>query len=68
MTVSTDSEVTVPGVAEANADVGAEPPAVEDFDLDIRFAESGPIVEELMRPTDDGCGQTCESACMQTCP
>jgi FxLD family lantipeptide len=34
-----------------------------EFDLDITFVESGPVVEELMRLTDDNCGTTCESAC-----
>ncbi|SDP57506.1 hypothetical protein SAMN04487905_105283 [Actinopolyspora xinjiangensis] len=53
MTVSTDSEVPMPAVAETTTDGEAESPAVEDFDLDIRFSESGPIVEELIRPTDD---------------
>lgn len=64
MTVSTESEAAVPQEVPGTA-VGAvtEALAPEDFDLDIRFAESGPVVEELMRPTDDGCGSTCESAC-----
>ncbi len=34
-----------------------------DWDLDLSIAESGPVVEEMMRLTDDGCGSTCESAC-----
>ncbi|MGH4015930.1 MAG: FxLD family lanthipeptide [Pseudonocardiaceae bacterium] len=34
-----------------------------EFDLDVSLVESGPVVTELMRLTDDGCGQTCESAC-----
>ncbi|WP_179533854.1 FxLD family lanthipeptide [Actinopolyspora biskrensis] len=40
----------------------------EDSDLGIRFAESGPALEELVRPTDDGCGRTCESTCIRTSP
>jgi FxLD family lantipeptide len=34
-----------------------------DFDLDVRIIESGPVVPDLMRNTDDGCGSTCGSAC-----
>jgi FxLD family lantipeptide len=34
-----------------------------DFDLDISIVESGPMVADLMRSTDDGCGSTCQSAC-----
>ncbi|WP_034239512.1 FxLD family lanthipeptide [Saccharomonospora iraqiensis] len=69
MTLSTESESASPKQDhDTIADVAAESPAPEDFDLDIRFAESGPVVEELMRPTDDGCGSTCESACTPTCP
>lgn len=39
------------------------PAADSEFDLDVSIVESGPVVAELMRLTDDGCGQTCESAC-----
>jgi len=35
----------------------------EEFDLDISIVASGPVVAELMRSTDDGCGSTCQSAC-----
>lgn len=34
-----------------------------DFDLDISVVESGPVVADLMRNTDDNCGHTCETAC-----
>lgn len=34
-----------------------------DFDLDVRIVETGPVIAELMRSTDDNCGQTCETAC-----
>jgi FxLD family lantipeptide len=34
-----------------------------DFDLDVRIIESGPVVPDLTRSTDDGCGSTCGSAC-----
>ena len=37
--------------------------ASSEFDLDISIVESGPVVAELMRITDDNCGQTCQSAC-----
>lgn len=69
MTVLTESEIASPTeVHDTAAAEMDESPAPEDFDLDIRFAEYGPVAEELMRPTDDGCGQTCESACPRTCP
>ncbi|MGH3868022.1 MAG: FxLD family lanthipeptide [Pseudonocardiaceae bacterium] len=43
-------------------------PAVDsEFDLDVSIVESGPVVAELMRNTDDNCGNTCESACT-SCP
>ncbi|MGH8902521.1 MAG: FxLD family lanthipeptide [Egibacteraceae bacterium] len=38
-------------------------PADSEFDLDVSIVESGPVIAELMRSTDDGCGSTCESAC-----
>ncbi|MGH4015934.1 MAG: FxLD family lanthipeptide [Pseudonocardiaceae bacterium] len=34
------------------------PATVSEFDLDVSIVESGPVVTELMRLTDDGCGQT----------
>ena len=34
-----------------------------DFDLDISIIESGPVVADLMRSTDDNCGSTCGTAC-----
>lgn len=34
-----------------------------EFDLDIRIVESGPVIADLMRNTDDNCGATCQSAC-----
>ncbi|WP_241841609.1 FxLD family lanthipeptide [Pseudofrankia sp. BMG5.36] len=46
----------------------AAAPTVEaDFDLDVSIVESGPILDELMRLTDDNCGTTCQSACSTTC-
>ncbi|CRK57670.1 hypothetical protein [Alloactinosynnema sp. L-07] len=38
-----------------------------DWDLDITIVESGGVVDDLLRLTDDGCGATCESAC-NSCP
>lgn len=67
MTV-TDTELVSPDAVPDTAADGIEPFASDEFDLDIRFAESGPVLEELMRPTDDGCGKTCESACTPSCP
>ncbi|MGH3692821.1 MAG: FxLD family lanthipeptide [Pseudonocardiaceae bacterium] len=34
-----------------------------EFDLDVSIVESGPVIDDLMRLTDDGCGSTCETAC-----
>jgi FxLD family lantipeptide len=34
-----------------------------EWDLDVRIVESGPVIAELMRNTDDNCGTTCQSAC-----
>ncbi|MEV0188284.1 FxLD family lanthipeptide [Kitasatospora purpeofusca] len=34
-----------------------------DFELDITVVEHGPVIAELMSSTDDGCGETCASAC-----
>lgn len=34
-----------------------------DFDLDLSIVSSGPVVADLMRSTDDGCGSSCQSAC-----
>ena len=34
-----------------------------EFDLDVSIVTSGPVVADLMRNTDDNCGQTCQSAC-----
>lgn len=35
----------------------------EEFDLDIRLVESGPVIAELLRSTSDNCGSTNQSAC-----
>ncbi|MGI9001496.1 MAG: FxLD family lanthipeptide [Pseudonocardia sp.] len=51
MTVQTDAVTPQDGVPDA------------DFDLDIRIVESGPVIADLMRNTDDNCGSTCQSAC-----
>lgn len=55
MTVQADFAVA-PQVAE-----------LDDFDLDVRFAESGPALDVLVQLTGDNCGTTCESACV-SCP
>lgn len=38
-----------------------------EFDLDVSIVESSPVVAELMQATSDNCGQTCESACSDSC-
>ncbi|MGH8885339.1 MAG: FxLD family lanthipeptide [Egibacteraceae bacterium] len=43
--------------------VPGNPAADTEFDLDVSIVESGPVIDDLMRLTDDGCGSTCESAC-----
>jgi FxLD family lantipeptide len=48
---------------EAPAATAANP----EFDLDIKIVESGPVIDTMMRLTDDNCGATCESAC-NSCP
>lgn len=53
MTIHMDEMAVVPGA----------PVVDSEFDLDVSIVESGPVIDELMRLTDDGCGQTCESAC-----
>lgn len=53
VTIHMDETAVVPGA----------PVVDSEFDLDVSVVESGPVVDELMRLTDDGCGQTCESAC-----
>ena len=57
MTIQMDHMAVVPGT----------PAADSEFDLDVSIVESGPVVAELMRLTDDGCGSTCESACPASC-
>ena len=44
----------------------APAPAVTDadWDLDVSVVQSGPVIAELLRATDDGCGSTCASACV----
>ncbi|GIG67800.1 FxLD family lanthipeptide [Phytomonospora endophytica] len=39
-----------------------------NWDLDITIVESGPNADRLIHMTNDGCGQTCQSACSTTCP
>jgi FxLD family lantipeptide len=38
-------------------------PDVDEFDLDVSIVESGPVIDQLLNLTDDGCGATCQSAC-----
>ena len=34
-----------------------------DFDLDVSIVESGPVISDLLRSTDNGCNSTCATAC-----
>ena len=43
------------------------PTADTEFDLDVSIVEDGPVIDHLLRMTDDNCGKTCESACT-SCP
>lgn len=53
MTIHMDEMAVAPGTSVVDS----------EFDLDVSIVESGPVVDEMMRLTDDGCGRTCESAC-----
>ena len=57
MTIQMNSATQMDAVAPRNGAADA------DFDLDIRIVESGPVIADLMRNTDDNCGGTCQSAC-----
>ncbi|MFI1191624.1 FxLD family lanthipeptide [Streptomyces californicus] len=57
-----EAVATVPAAAEGQEGT------VEGWDLDVSIVESGPEADRLIQMTDDGCGQTCESACSTTCP
>jgi FxLD family lantipeptide len=39
-----------------------------EWDLDVSIVEAGPAADKLIQMTDDGCGQTCQTACTTTCP
>lgn len=57
MTILMDQGATMPTAPATDA----------EFDLDVSIVESGSVITELMRLTDDNCGSTCESAC-NSCP
>ncbi|MFI6536658.1 FxLD family lanthipeptide [Nonomuraea sp. NPDC050547] len=40
---------------------------IADWEFDVAIVEAGPEADRLIRMTDDGCGQTCASACPNTC-
>lgn len=50
------------------ADLPAEAFDATTWELDVSIVESGPEADRLIQMTDDGCGQTCQSACGNTCP
>lgn len=56
-------------VAEATGATGRAPggEVPDDWELDVSIIESGPAADRLIQMTDDGCGQTCQSACSTTC-
>ncbi|MEU5900316.1 FxLD family lanthipeptide [Streptomyces venezuelae] len=63
----------VPAAAQAPAGAEVQEGPVVDWDpdgwdLDISIVETGPEADRLIQMTDDGCGETCESACSSTCP
>lgn len=60
-------EESVTVLMDQVATVPAAPAADAEFDLDVSIVESGSVITELMRLTDDNCGSTCESAC-NSCP
>ncbi len=53
---------------QRDAVVGSTTAMDSEFDLDISIVESSPVVAELLQDTSDNCGQTCESACSDSCP
>ncbi|WP_030017921.1 FxLD family lanthipeptide [Streptomyces monomycini] len=55
-------------VAMSPAAAEGQEQTAEDWDLDVSIVESGPEADRLIQMTDDGCGETCESACSTTCP
>ncbi|ODA69368.1 hypothetical protein APS67_006480 [Streptomyces sp. AVP053U2] len=59
---SEEAVTTVPAAAESLEG------SVDGWDLDVSIVESGPEADRLIQMTDDGCGQTCQSACSTTCP
>ncbi|WP_326599222.1 FxLD family lanthipeptide [Streptomyces sp. NBC_01803] len=64
------SVVPTDGVATtvAPSATGHEAEDFDGWDLDVSIVESGPEADRLIQMTDDGCGQTCQSACSTTCP
>lgn len=65
---SEEAVTTVPAAAEAPVRAEIPDETLDDWELDVSIVESGPEADRLIRMTDDGCGQTCESACQSTCP
>jgi FxLD family lantipeptide len=45
-----------------NASTQAMTTQYPEFDLDVSIVESGPVVPDLMRNTDDNCGSPEDSA------
>ena len=66
MSTQLDPVPAVPELPVLDDDPGGELSAWTE--LDITIVESGPTADRLIQMTDDGCGQTCQSACSTTCP
>lgn len=54
----------LPGRNPSSPDTAKE---FADWEFDVALVESGPEANRLIQMTDDGCGQTCQSACSSTC-
>lgn len=51
----------------ANQSSPATAADLEAWEFNVAIVESGPEANRLIKPTDDGCGSTCQSACSNTC-
>ena len=71
MSTQLDSRLSItPDTFGTPAGRDLPPEAFDDasWELDVSIVESGPEADRLIRMTDDGCGQSCQSACTNTCP
>ncbi|MCY9783943.1 FxLD family lanthipeptide [Nocardiopsis sp. EMB25] len=56
-----------PTLDVVETDDGRFTPIADLFDLDVRVHEGPTVDSNLWGMTDDGCGQTCQSACAPSC-